>query len=722
MFIKYEEWAAAEKDHLILWLPLFLGSGSAVYFALKSEPAVFIIAVLWLLTAVLLGLSYWHRNRSGFLPFFLALAIFTSMSGFGLAKIKTDLFKTPMLTRDSRPVLVQGTVIHTETLEARKGTVVILTDLKVENFTPAQTPKKIRLTSKLNIKFRLGDKVEVLAKLKPPSMPVMPDAYDFRRHYYFDGIGGMGFILKPPVVITSSSDKSLILENIRLSMGSHIKMLLPERLSGIVTAILTGERAAITKEDWDALRISGLAHIISISGLHVVLFAAPIFFFIRLGMSAVQSFALRYPIKKIAAFVALIGCSLYVLLVVPTVPTYRALLMTGIGLIAIIMDRSPFSLRLLAFAAITLLLLAPESVWSASFQLSFSAVLCLIMSAEWTRKYWSEWRNNASLLRKIILYVGGSIFTTLVVSVVTAPLAAYHFQQIPVYSVIANALVMPLTGLMIMPSVIASFLLWPFGLQDIALKVMGYGVEWMLAIAHGVAEMPGAALSIRVIPVLSVLLLAAAFLALILTVGKLRVAICAGCVLLSSLSVLLYKPPSILASSSGSLMMIRDGEKIYLSSSRSDKFVAENWIKRTGVDKENVIYFPGEGRIDLRDGFIACGAGACRIENNGQKITFGRDEYLLKRDCEWADYIITPTAFRKKSCHAHVFNKFEFADHGAIEIIKGDKVRTVAQSTGIRPWSPANDRYGSGSKARLEFGHDPASAREVYKRHSPALE
>ncbi len=703
MLENLDNWLGSQKDNLILWIPVFLGIGSAVYFSLLFEPIKLLSGFFWGVSLVALLLVFVHRAEIKFIWFFLILAVFLSVSGFGLAQLKTNIVHTPLLSKETRPLIAEGRVAHTEILDGRKGTLVILDDVKLENFEAKDTPKKIRLTSKLRVRFNLGERVQMLVKLTPPSMPVMPGAYDFRRHYYFDGIGAMGFILKKPVVITAppENDMSLFLERLRKTMGEYIKALLPSRISGIVTALVTGERAAIQEEDWDALRVSGLAHIISISGLHVVLIATPIFFFVRLFLAAIPRLALRYPIKKIAAVVALIGCSLYVVLVMPAVPTYRALLMTGIGLIAIMIDRSPFSLRLVSFAAIIVLLFAPESIWSASFQLSFAAVISLILSAEWTREYWSKWRNNASHVRKFLIYLAGSIFTTLVVSIITAPLAAYHFQQIPIYSVVANALIIPLSAIIIMPMTIATFLLWPFAAQDIALKIMGYGIEWMLAIAHGISSLPEASWNIAAWPISAMVCFVFAGLSLYLLHGRTRWISAIG-VAAGSVFIFFYQPPSILISQSGGLMMIRDGDKIYLSSSMKDKFFAENWVKRLGLEEGSALLFPREGQVLLSGGSITCGEGQCRIIRDGKKITFGNDYYALKTDCDWADIIVTPTAFRDRNCKARINNKFTLMDSGTVEIAEDGSVKTVAYSLGKKPWSPVSDRYGSNSRVRPE--------------------
>jgi competence protein ComEC len=170
--------------------------------------------------------------------------------------------------------------------------------------------------------------------------------------------------------------------------------------------------------------------------------------------------ALRWPVKKIAACVALLACCLYVGLVVPSVPTTRALLMTGIGLIAIMLDRSPFSLRLVAVSAVAVLVFAPESIWSVSFQMSFAAVTALVAAAEGARSYLTSLYREAGWIKRSVIFIIGTLVTSLIASLATAPYSLFHFQQIATYSVVANAMAVPISGLIIMPMVIASFFLF----------------------------------------------------------------------------------------------------------------------------------------------------------------------------------------------------------------------------------------------------------------------
>src|SRR3989338_2320638 len=400
-----EEFLSGQRENLLVWIPVFLGLGSALYFGLLYEPSVptvcGLLAGLVFLCASMFRL--YHREPNSFLllsSFILSACLLCMSIGFGAAKLKTDLVDTIMIDRETRPVMVSAIVDHREEQEGNKGTLLFLSGVKIEGWDADKTPAKIRITARQKNDAAAGDRVEFLAKLTPLSPPVAPQAYDFARHYYFEGIGALGFTLSK-VTVTDRADVGLInLENLRTSISNHIQTVVPEREAGIASALMTGERAAIADEDWNALRASGLSHIISISGLHVAMVAAPVFFLVRLFLAMIPFVALRYPTKKIAAGAALLVCCLYVGLVVPSVPTTRSLLMTGGALIAIMLDRSPFSLRLVGVSAILVLLASPESIWSVSFQMSFAAVAALVAMAEAMRPYATQFYTDAGWVKR----------------------------------------------------------------------------------------------------------------------------------------------------------------------------------------------------------------------------------------------------------------------------------------------------------------------------------
>jgi len=698
VFMAFQDFLISQRNNLLMWASICLGLGSAIYFGLHYEPSGFTTASL--VTGCIAFFIFVYRlylrqeNTSLTLAGLIlsGLIMFIAI-GFTAAQIKTDIAYTPLIQYETRPLMIEGMIDHREDQEGKKGTLLFLSHLKIEKWDKQKTPIKIRITVRQKTDVTAGDTIKVLVKLTPLSPPVAPYSYDFKRHYFFDSIGALGYALSSPEII-SPSDKGLLnLETIRKSISNHIQSVVPAREAGIVSALMTGERAAITDEDWDALRASGLAHIISISGLHVAMVAAPVFFLIRLLLSMIPFIALRFPIKKIAAGFALLICCLYVGLVVPSVPTTRALLMTGIALIAIMLDRSPFSLRLVAFSAILVLLISPESIWSVSFQMSFAAVAALVALAEFIRPYLSQIYADAGWIKKGLLFVVGVVLTSTIASIATAPYSLYHFQQVASYSVLANTLSVPISGLMIMPMVIISFALMPFGLADWSLIIMGVGVNWLLDIAKWTAGLSGSVITTSALPQLFLVMLSIAGLTLILATGWFR-AFALLPLIIAFISIGMMGYPDILISNEGTVIAIKDDQNVYLSTSRKEKFTTETWLKRWDIKPENVIIFPKQGQIKLgnEDNTISCDPAACRINFMGHHLSIGNRFYDLKKECHWADVIISDIRLPNRFCgdkNVKIFGYYQFKKTGALalSLSKDIKIETVEDQIGLRPWN-----------------------------------
>ncbi len=702
LFSVFEEFLATQRDNLLVWVPVWLGIGSAIYFGLNHQPSFFTTAsvmsgCIFLFAAMMRLYHRKHDALSVLVGVIISGCLMSVAAGFTVAHIKTDLVYTPMVDRETRPVMVEGVINHREDQEDKKGTLLFLSDLKIENWKPDKIPVKIRITVRQKTEVRAGDRIRFLAKLTPLSPPVAPDAYDFARHYYFESIGALGYALSTPQIIERADIGLSNLENLRTSISNHIKTVVPEREAGIVAALMTGERAAIADEDWDALRASGLAHIISISGLHVVMMAVPVFFLVRLFLASIPYIALRWPIKKIAAGVALLVCCLYVGLVVPSVPTTRALLMTGVGLIAIMLDRSPFSLRLVAFSAILVLLVAPESIWSVSFQMSFAAVTALVAIAEMMRPMVTKLYSDAGWLKRGFLFLGGTLLTSTIASLATAPFSLYHFQQVASYSVLANTLSVPISGLMIMPMVIISFALMPFGVGDWSLKIMGYGVDWLLDIARWTQNLNGSVITTPALPDLFLGAMSVAGLILILFHGRGKIiSIIPLCIAIFSITGDVH--PDILISDEAKIMAIKQNNVIYISDPRRERFTVETWLKRWNTPNAETIPFPRQGMINLdHHQSISCDPGVCRIHINGQHISFGHRPYELKQDCVWADIMISEARLPHDFCGHHkvkILGYYDFKQSGSISMNVSDNltIHTVSEQRGFRPWTTQNKK------------------------------
>lgn len=680
----------AQRERLILWMPVFLAIGIGLYFSLRFEPPLFLSAGSLALVFAVWGLIWplKHAHWQGFSVWLVLTGLFLSLLGFTAAQIRTELVSQPLLMKELDPVTVAGRITVIDKLEEDTGVRLILNDLEIEKLSPEQTPAHVRLKVRDGEGFRIGDRVSVLAGLKPPSAPVAPGAFDFQRYAYFKQIGAFGFTYKKPEIIESGAPDSFNqrLENIREVIRTRIEKGLNYPQAAISTALMTGERTGITEEDWEAMRSSGLAHMLAISGLHVGLVASVVFISVRLFLALFPSLVLRYPIKKYAAIAALLAALGYTLMVGSTIPTIRALMMTGIVLFAIMIDRVPFSLRMVAIAAFTLLLFLPESLFGASFQMSFAAVTCLIFFYEQARPYISQWYRHAGGGRRLLLYFVGVCMTTVIASLATAPFSLFHFQHLALYSLLSNLFAVPLMAFVVMPAAVVSYALMPLGLEDIGLNVMGLGIKAILSIAHGVTDMPLSTWTPAAMPMAGLVLFVAGTLFAILWKGKGRLLGLLP-VLFSLLVIVQHSQPDILVSSSGKLIALRDPQgQMWISSRRSERFTAEVWGRRNGQ-------LPEDLKKWSENDAISCDESGCRALWNGRRVAVSNHTAAQVEDCAWADVLIAVEPLRAKPCHADVvIGYFDLWRHGAHAVWADGRVETVESVRGSRPWVVSNRR------------------------------
>ena len=251
-----------------------------------------------------------------------------------------------------------------------------------------------------------GSTIELKANLVPPSAPAMPASYDFARQAYYRGIGAVGYARAPPRIIppqpssqaSSTNDAqsrsrlgaeppnalpwdariAIAIERARARIGKRIQDALPGELGVMANALMTGARSGISQTMNDLYRDAGIFHILSISGLHMAIMGGSVFFALRLLLATIPPLALRFPIKKWAAAAATAATFAYLLISGGAHPTIRSFIMTLIMFGAIMLDRPAIALRNVAIAALVILVVMPESLLSAGFQLSFAAVVALV--------------------------------------------------------------------------------------------------------------------------------------------------------------------------------------------------------------------------------------------------------------------------------------------------------------------------------------------------------
>lgn len=671
----FELFSSLEKDHFFLWIPVLLGVGIAVYFGMTIELPIGVPLTCLFISGVT---TYYLRNY--YIVFLSTLALSIVFVGFSSAQLRTVIMNTNMLPQSFGPAVIQGRIAAiTPTTDATK---IILKDLQITRLRADWVPTSLRLhVNGENNALKTGDWIETRAMLKPTPQPASPQAFDFQRHAYFQGIGAIAFSYGAIKIISEPQQKSMMgyIQDLRQDIRHRIEAVFPKKeqqdIRALAVAFLTGHKQVIVNETHEIVRAAGLAHLLAISGLHIGLVSALTFFTIRLFLACIPAIALRYPIKKWAAVCAIFSALLFTLLTGASIPTVRAFIMTSIVLIGVLFDRKAISLRTVAWAAICILLVNPESVLGASFQLSFAAVTALVVFYERRVKDF-----NAN---KISSYIKGIFTSSLIASLATTPFAAYHFNRIALYGILSNLLAIPLTVFWIMPLGIASLMLMPFGWETIALIPMGWGIDILLLIANYTANLPFAQISVPTISVSAFLPMIFGGLLLVLLRSKLRLAgpafIATGLVL-----TLMGKQPDVLISQNGKLTAIKDNRgHILVSNLRYASYVRDNWIRGWGKENESPVSF---------EEAIPCDVLGCRyLHPSGQQIILNQQQLALPEDCQKADILITPLDSPSACTHPkRIIDAHDMMTKGAHALYLTDhqiKIITLKDVRGTRPWT-----------------------------------
>ncbi len=667
---------ARQKNSLFLWMPVFFGVGIGIYFGLKFEPPM-TLSIGAFIASIIPAIMLWKaQERSDFfkIGFFASLAVALIIAGFLTAQVRAHNAYTPMLTKKIKTVGLTGTIDRIEKLEGNNGSRITFKNLEIERITPEKTPKKIRLKVRKDEGLIVGTRIKLLAGLNPASGPITPGAFDFQRMSYFKGIGAVGFSCTQPEILEMPTEKGfqLALKNLRKKIIDKIATHTEVPSQSVVTALMTGERSAISDEDRDAMRASGLAHLLAISGMHVGMVAGILFFFSRLLLAFSPRLALNYPIKKYAALFALMGAIFYTLIVGATIPTQRALMMTGLVLIAIMVDRTAFSLRLVALSAFVILIISPESLVSVSFQMSYAAVVALICFYDYIRPFWVALHRKSNMLRRGLLYMAGVLLTTIIAGGATGLFSLYHFQNYAVWGILSNMVAVPIMAFIIMPTAVLSYLLMPFGLEGLILPITEWGVTWVLASAHWTANLDGALLLVPTWPHWIFIGMTVSSLFFILWQGRWRFAGLGIFVIFFGLA-LFSRQPDIQVTGSSDLVVIRDVQgDLLFSNGRKERYAAENMLRRNGQTKSDKKSFPKQGAKNNTP--LSCDTYGCRGVIKDMKVAISYDNQSWREDCNWADIVIAKNPVPYKKCKAStVIDFFDLWREGGHALWLSDK-------------------------------------------------
>lgn len=626
-----------EAGRGFLWIPVFFGAGIIIYFALPAEPSVIALVSI----TIVLSVSAWaSRQRIG--AFRILVVLSAMMAGMTVIKLRTDWVMAPTIPREMT-VEVSGWVAGREAA-SRGGARVLLRVATVEDLRPADTPRYVRVTIRSKAEdIAVGDAIEMLARLRPPSGPVIPGGYDFARADYYKSVGAVGFaygaaslvaIGPPPLDIRLGQP----IAHVRQEIRERIVAALPGDNGQIAAALVMGDRRGISESTQEAMRASGLGHVLAISGLHMALVAGSAFWLIRALLALSPTLAIGFPIRKWAAAGALIVAAGYLSISGSSVATERAFVMLAIMLIAVMIDRRAVTVRNVGLAAMIVMLIEPESVLTASFQMSFAATLALVAGYEAIRERGDKNLLIANLgdrgvLNRFWLTVRGLALTSLIAGLATTPFAIYHFQRAAPLTLFANLAAMPIVGLVVMPMAFFAVLLMPVGLEVLPLTVMGWGLDWVVLVARTTAGWSAGWGGVPMPPVLALLLVTTGF--LWLTLWRERWRLAGVLPILLAVPVVLMTPrPGILVDESGETAAVRgmDG-RLQVINAKPHRFAAEMWL-RADADPRPL---SAAHSTDVRCDTVGCVAP---LGESGS-VAVSLDPAAFADDCILADVVIT---------------------------------------------------------------------------------
>lgn len=563
-----------QRGHLFGWLPVGMACGIALFFGLKFEPSLGLIVGVGAAGLVLMLLSRKLDEAVSPVTVFMALIAV----GFVLAAWRAHSVAGPVLTwRYYGPV--EGRIVGMD----RSGSDAVrltLDRVKLDRVGPAKTPHRVRISlhgdAALGITPEPGLRVMTTAHLSPPSGPVEPGGFDFQRHAWFAGLGGVGYS-RVPLLAVSKVEFDLRQEvfRIRMIVSARVREVLPGDTGGFGAAVTTGDRSGISQDGLQDLRASNTAHLLAISGLHMGLLSGFVFGLLRLVFALIPIVALHWPARKMAAVGALIAASVYLALSGGNVATERAFIMVAVALSAVLLDRRALSLRAVAIAAIIVLTLRPEALMGPGFQMSFAATTALVAVFGWMRD------GQIMLGPKWMQPVVGVVLSSVIAGLATAPIGAAHFNAVAHYGLVANLLSVPLMGALVIPAAVLALLLAPFGLDWIGLWLMGWGLRWILWVADTVAGLDGARGFVAGPNAWVLPLMAMGALFVILWQGRTRYS---GVVAIGVALALwqVGQRPAVLIADTGGLIGVMTDQGRALSKEKGAGFVARNWLENDG--------------------------------------------------------------------------------------------------------------------------------------------
>ncbi len=700
---------AGQRERVALWAPVAFGLGAAAYLGLKVEPPLWIAAALGAFGLLMFIAARTMSRRRSTVSAATLLALVAA--GFFVAKVHSVRVAAPIIVARPGVSTLWGWVVDVDTPSERGGRLVIA-PVRVSGLTPEETPVRVRMVvADPDGPEGLpapGTPISLTALLDPPPGPAAPDAFDFARDAWFEGLGGVGLAMRPPTIAALPTPPL----GVRLEMAVNaLRWRVACRLAqdigsvmgpddggaaGLAVSVTTSHQDWLAPERRDDLRGSGLAHMLAIAGLHTAALSGFAFFAFRLGIAAWPWLALRVPGKKIAALAALVVVAAYLTLSGAHPPARRAAITASVAFLAILVDRRAVSLHALAVAALVILVMEPEVVVQPGFEMSFCATAALVALAETWRRPAGAHAGLAWPLAALVKLRDGLValaVVSFVAGAATGPFAIQHFNRVSNYGVFANLTADFVASAVLMPSLAIALLCQSLGLDSQAaapvLWVCGQAARAVIALGHVFSTAPGAAISLSSAPEIALAVSYLGILFACLWRGALR-----WVGLPMAAAVALWPRPAapvawIAADGDDAAVVIRGQEIVMKPGVRT--YATQLWAQRRGFA------LPADPAAAARDVF-ACDRKGCLPLGPARPAIAASwmrrvpDDRRFDDLCGRADIVIlrSPVAPARSCGKAVVLTRDDFQRLGSAEVFAtkgGWRLEWSQPRRGRRPWT-----------------------------------
>ncbi|MFP4531276.1 MAG: DNA internalization-related competence protein ComEC/Rec2 [Desulfobacterales bacterium] len=372
----------------------------------------------------------------------------------------------------------------------------LLSDLRISKPNHPETEKYVRGNLRMRVygprqELRRHDSIQFQSPIRPFHNFSNPGGFDYKSFMAYQNVWASAYASGSRLEVEQTgpvNPAAAVLDRMRQAVSQLIESAAAGDKQAVLSALVLGQREALSPALKTAFNRAGASHVLAISGLHIGIVAAFAFFVFKRSLRLWPPILQRGWTRKFAAVLTVIPVLIYGLLAGMSPSTQRAVLMVSVFLFSFLIEREHDLLNTLAIAAMVILILYPPALFSISFQLSFMAVLAIIIGISNTG-HWRAGFQTHRLIAPVLSFMMVSLFAILG----TTPLTMHYFNQAAFFGLFTNLLIIPIIGFFVVPlSLFSILVLFPLyaPLAAWGLKAAGFGIELGLAVIYPIGEWP----------------------------------------------------------------------------------------------------------------------------------------------------------------------------------------------------------------------------------------